>query len=238
VLLALLGVYPFLHFTMLLAPHGRREELVRVHNTMVRSLGDALDCDTSSLKVHSPRDAARFLQTYAAVILSFMSAVHWGAVTARAVKGAGLLPQLASVVPAVAAWAALNTSPDVNPPVYGRDEGPRDGVIPAAARPYLSEEASDLRFPSAASVLAGGFLWVFAQDVAAVVGGRLPPWYATYRLLLTLVVTSCLKLADVGLEGGPLPPALVAVTDAMEEAARGAGEEGGRKGEDDGGDRR
>ncbi|KAA0173869.1 hypothetical protein FNF27_04626 [Cafeteria roenbergensis] len=222
VLFALLGAYPFAHFALLLAPHARREELVRVHNALVRQLGDAVGADTNCLKVHSPHDAARFLQTYGAVILSFMSAVHWGAVTARAVKGSGVLALVASMVPAVAAWAALNTSTDVNPPVAGRDDDhTRAAVVPESIRQHLSAEPADIRFPSPNSVLAGGFVWVLLQDMMAVAAGRLPPWYVTYRLLLTVIVTSCLKLADVGMEGGDMSGAVSASVEAAIGGAEG-----------------
>lgn len=215
VILALLGAYPFVHFALLLAPHERREELVTVHNGLVRALESATGIRGNCLKVYQPQDASRWLQTYGAIILSFMSAVHWGATTARAVKGAGTLSLLASIVPAIAAWAAINVSKDVNPPRADRDKASeRSLVIPEAVRPYVSASPADLHFPSPNSVLAGGFLWVLVLDVASAAAGRLPAWYVTYRLLLTIIVTSSLKIADVGMEGGKVPHAFNAVLPA------------------------
>jgi hypothetical protein len=225
-LLALLGAYPFVHFALLLAPHERREELVTVHNGLVRALDSAIGTKADCLKVYTPQDASRWLQTYGAVILSFMSAVHWGATTARAVKGTGSLSLLASIVPAIAAWAALNVSKDVNPPRADRDDAAmRSLVIPEAVRPYVSETPTDLHFPSPNSVLAGGFLWVLAQDIVGAAAGRLPMWYVTYRVLLTLIVTTSLKIADVGMEGGDVPGAFSTVLPDAKDAKTKQGED-------------
>ena len=94
-------------------------------------------------------------------------------------------------------------------------------MVPESIRQHLSAEPADIRFPSPNSVLAGGFVWVLLQDMMAVAAGRLPPWYVTYRLLLTVIVTSCLKLADVGMEGGDMSGAVSASVEAAIGGAEG-----------------
>jgi hypothetical protein len=51
-------------------------------------------------------DAAAILVAYAAVILSFMGAVHWGAAMARSGHATGKY-YISSVIPALIAWPAL-----------------------------------------------------------------------------------------------------------------------------------
>jgi hypothetical protein len=58
-------------------------------------------------------DAHYILMTYAAVILSFMGAIHWG-VAITMLDGRGVMQLGLSVIPALLAWVALLISP-----VYG-----------------------------------------------------------------------------------------------------------------------
>ena len=53
-------------------------------------------------------DATPILIAYAAVILSFMGAVHWGFIMARS-DGQYSIHLIASVIPALVAWVALLT---------------------------------------------------------------------------------------------------------------------------------
>lgn len=205
VLLAIAGFYPFVHFGRILAQRGDRAAAMRQHNSVVRALGEALQADTRSLEIHRPQQAARWLQTYAATILSFMAAVHWGAATARYTRGAGKLAFLVSILPQLLAWSALNLSAEIVPPESASEQ--RLHVIPQWIRQHLNtHDPRDWTFPSANSALAVGFLMVFAQDMASVARGVNPLWYLTYRAGLTAGVVLALKAADQGLyEASPQP---------------------------------
>lgn len=215
--LALLGAIPFVHFSSMLAPSSSREEWVRAHNKVIRSLATLFgdDVDLSCLKVYEPTDAQRWLQTYGAVILSFMAGVNWGAVTARLPKGTGFLLYTASLLPAIAAWAAVNASPDGNPPRKGRDgANPSEQrsatlPVPQALRDVVSSDPASMLYPSPNGLLSLGFVTVLATDLVGCAAGVLPLWYGTYRLLLTAIVVRSLKNADRGMEGNnsePLSP--------------------------------
>lgn len=67
-------------------------------------------CVGTWLPLPAVADSHFVLMSYAAVILSFMGAIHWGAAMAQA-NGAGLLQLGLSVIPALLAWVALLISP-------------------------------------------------------------------------------------------------------------------------------
>ena len=61
------------------------------------------------MSVYSVEIGLRMLLAYAAVILSFVGAVHWGLAVQRADQA--VMPYVASVIPALLAWLALLLSP-------------------------------------------------------------------------------------------------------------------------------
>ena len=101
-------------------------------------------------------------QTYSAVILSFVGAVHWGLAMAAPVHRPGRY--IASVAPALTAWAALNT-----PSAFGYDEGD-----PNSSVPYY--------------VLGAGFVASFLYDEAVSGKRGVPMWYSSLRAPLTFTV--------------------------------------------------
>ncbi len=119
-----------------------------------------------SADVPVPRLLAAFID-YAAVILSFLGAVHWGLALAGDPHGVAVRPganraRLAlGVLPALIGWAAL--------------------MIPLVASP-----------PLALAVLLAGFLGTAFVEARAGRRGLMPPGYMTLRWLLTAVVALCL----------------------------------------------
>jgi hypothetical protein len=160
VMLALAGAYPFVHFSLML----REKQRMQAHNKLVGKLCATVGISPQKWEVHSRQDARRWLETYGAVILSFMGGVHWGSATAVLAKGRGMATYLGSIVPALIGWAAVNVE------------------VPGGVSSF--------------GALTGGFVWVFAHDVSGAIGGRLPGWFLPYRLLLTVIVTTCLQVAE------------------------------------------
>lgn len=108
------------------------------------------------------------LALYAAVILSFMGAVHWGLAMAEGggQTGAPSDPAWrygASVVPALVGWFAVAFLPQV----------------------------------IALRIIATAFAALLAYDLYAARSGLAPPWYPTLRWRLTLVVVPCLLFASI-----------------------------------------
>lgn len=65
-----------------------------------------------TLVVVARAQAARWMLQYGAVILSFMSAIHWSAAMTRLPIGRGALVYGTSVMPAILAWFVTATSAD------------------------------------------------------------------------------------------------------------------------------
>ena len=113
--------------------------------------------------------SGRLLVGYAAIILSFMGAVHWGLAVApgraQPAGAPGLTRMLTiSVVPALVAWAALSMAPAL-----------------------------------AVLVMAITFAALALIDRRYTLDGIAPAWYWRLRLPLTAIVVLCLLAAAPGL---------------------------------------
>lgn len=101
-------------------------------------------------------------QTYAASILSFLGAVHWGLAMAAPVHHPGRY--VAAVVPSLVAWGAVNA-----PGAWGHAEGDPNSVLPYYA-------------------LGAGFVGSYLYDETLASVRAVPRWYSALRAPLTFAV--------------------------------------------------
>jgi hypothetical protein len=113
---------------------------------------------------------------YAAIILSFLGAVHWGWVLQRDFHAptSPWEPYVWGITPAVLAWIIVAVS-----------------SFPLIDRPG----ATLLRLDQTVALLIAGLLLSLLIDLKRIREGRFPGWYRRLRLHLTFGAVACLGLS-------------------------------------------
>lgn len=179
------GLIPFLAYG--LSHDDNDDQKPRVDRLLERVEGYLHAPDAfKMLKAGNQLGARVMLENYAAIILTFMAAVHWGVATVTpAAQGRAQLFLVSNFFP-VAAWGILNAR-------QGLEEAAAKAkaLPPSAASQVSFTEGKDAHvLPH--RLFAALFVLVHLFDEVNARKGILPPWYSKLRVPLTTAVVASL----------------------------------------------